>query len=80
MLNRRDFLLLFIGLPGDRYGLDRIRIMKGMFLFAESGFPKPGERYEFQPYDWGPFSRDVYQDLEALQVAGLVAVSPEGSR
>jgi uncharacterized protein YwgA len=80
MMERKDYLLLFISLPSGKYGLDRIRIMKGMFLFAQSDVPGRRERYEFEPYDWGPFSRDVYRDLEALQAAGLLVAVPEGSR
>ena len=80
MTERKDYLLLFISLTGGRYGLDRIRLMKGMFLFAQSGIPGPEERYEFVPYDWGPFSRDVYEDLEGLQATGLLLAMPEGSR
>jgi uncharacterized protein YwgA len=80
MTERKDYLLLFISLPGGRYELDRIRVMKGMFLFAQSGIPRQTERYEFVPYDWGPFSRDVYTDLEALQSDGLLVAVPEGSR
>jgi len=79
-MERKDYLLLFISLPGGRYALDRIRLMKGMFLFAQTGIPGPRERYEFEPYDWGPFSRDVYRDLEALEAAGLLVAVPEGSR
>jgi uncharacterized protein YwgA len=80
MPNRKDYLLLFVSLPGGRYGLDRIRLMKGMFLFAQSNLVGARERYEFQPYDWGPFSRDIYRDLDALQEGALLAAFPEGSR
>lgn len=50
--------------------LDPIRIQKGMFLLSDRG-PARGA-YEFRPYNWGPFSSQIYQDLEALERRGLV--------
>lgn len=67
MPTRRDWLLLLIG-----DGLDPIRIQKGMFLFAMEAPAPAGEKYEFEPYNWGPFSPPIYADLEALQLKGLV--------
>lgn len=74
MLSREDYVLLLISLPGGRYDLDRIRVMKGMFLLAEEapdGMPK---LHNFKAYDWGPFSPDVYDDLDTLERRGLIAV------
>lgn len=70
-MKRREWLLLL--LDG---GMDPIRIQKGMFLFAmESGAPSP-ELYRFEPYNWGPFSRPIYGDLEALEADGLIERVP----
>lgn len=53
-------------------GLDPIRIQKSLFLVAqESGAPAL-EAYKFVPYNWGPFSREIYEDLERLQADGLL--------
>jgi len=35
----------------------------------------PVEWYEFEPYKYGPFAKDLYEDLEALEGAGLIALS-----
>jgi hypothetical protein len=70
---RQQLLLLF--LSGSEH-LDPIRIMKGMFLFSQEcpkGWIEEADRYRFQPYNWGPFSRDVYRDLDALIASGLVS-------
>jgi uncharacterized protein len=66
-MTRRDWLLLLIA-----QGIDPIRIQKGMFLFAMESNAPEGQKYTFQPYNWGPFSQPIYGDLEELEGAGLV--------
>ena len=67
----KDWLLLLL-----EKELDPIRIQKGMFLFAEeSGAPK-GETYDFQPYNWGPCSFEIYDDLDILHRDGLIERRP----
>jgi len=75
-LRRDEWLLLFIGLPGDRYPTDRIRLMKGLFLFSQQGPVAVGALYDFKPYDYGPFDTRVYRDLDALLADGSVVAEP----
>jgi uncharacterized protein YwgA len=45
--------------------------MKGLFLLSREG---PGELrnlYAFKPYDYGPFDKAVYLDIEELTGEGL---------
>ena len=74
-IERSDYLLTFVGLPGGDYGLDRIRLMKGMFLLTQEGPTTVRHLYSFKPYDWGPFSAEVYRDLELLGDAGWIAAT-----
>lgn len=67
----RDWLLLFLN-----GGLDPIRIQKGMFLFAMETDSPSREVYAFEPYNWGPMSKSIYFDLEALLAEGLVERVP----
>ena len=54
-----------------------IRIQKTLFKLArEAGLP-PGEQYQFRPYNWGPFSAAIYQDIDDLVEAGLVERVPK---
>lgn len=74
-LVRSDWLLLLLdraalGAQGPE-DLDPVRIQKGMFLLGKRG-PAPG-LYEFQPYDWGPFSSAIYADLASLTQQGYLA-------
>jgi hypothetical protein len=66
----RDWLLLFLAGNGHEEPLDPIRIQKGMFLLSMRGPQR--NLYEFEPYDWGPFSREIYRDLDALERDSLV--------
>jgi hypothetical protein len=74
-LHPRDWLLLlFDGAEGP---LDRVRIQKSLFLFAERSKAPAAEKYEFVPYHYGPFSFDVYPDLDGLVAEGLLRAELE---
>ncbi len=79
MTARQDWLLSFIvGTEHYDSWVDRIRLMKGMFLFQEEGDAPPEVDYDFQPYDYGPFTREVYDDLEELSRQGLIIEARDG--
>lgn len=76
MPTRQDWLLCFIvGTEGYDSWVDRIRVMKGMFLFQEEGDAPSEVDYAFRPYDYGPFTPEVYHDLEDLEQQGSIAAS-----
>ena len=60
----QDWLILAIS-DGQ---LEPIQVQKLMFVFAQKekdSIPKD-EAYDFVPYDWGPCSFEIYDDLELL--------------
>jgi uncharacterized protein YwgA len=69
-LRPRDWLLLLF--DGAEQPLDRVRIQKSMFLFAERSKAPDSEKYAFTPYHYGPFSFDLYPDLDRLVGDGLL--------
>jgi hypothetical protein len=69
-LTSRDWLLLLF--DGAEQPLDRVRIQKSMFLFAERSKAPDGEKYGFEPYHYGPFSFQIYPDLDRLVGDGLL--------
>jgi uncharacterized protein YwgA len=69
---KRDWLLVLAALKGPATGLDPVRLQKGMFLLAQEGGIPAEEAYGFEPYNYGPMSRELYRDLDALEAAGLV--------
>jgi len=72
-MEKRDWLLLAIGET-----MEPIQIQKTLFKFAmESGAPD-NEKYTFIPYNWGPCSMDIYDDLGQLRESSLVEFVPSG--
>jgi uncharacterized protein len=74
---KSDWLLVFLADPalhGVRpRSLEPLRIQKGMFLLSMRGSGELANLYDFRAYDYGPFTADIYRDLDALSQAGLVA-------
>ena len=56
--------------------LDRIRIMKSLFLIWLRSKKNIQDYYHFEPYLYGPCSFGVYSELRNLFVRGLVTQSP----
>lgn len=75
-LSPRDWLLLL--LTGAAEPIDRVRIQKAMFLFAERSKAPASEKYSFEPYHYGPFSFAIYPDLTALEREGLIQAELTG--
>jgi hypothetical protein len=77
-LSGQEWLLLLVAAEGATGPADPVRIMKGAFVICQAlstrGVSPP---YEFVPYHYGPFSREVYGDLGSLCSAGLIAAEPE---
>jgi len=75
-VKQRDWTLLAVAAAGER-GLDPVQLQKSLFILSRE-VPKRdlGTQtfYKFDPYDYGPFSSDVYADAEALEFEGLVEI------
>ena len=72
-MQRKDWLLLTV----HPY-IEPIQVQKTLFKLAhEAGLPE-SERYEFRPYNWGPCSFEIYDDLDSLQADGLIEAVPTG--
>ena len=56
--------------------LDRIRIMKSLFLIWLRSKRNIEDYYHFEPYLYGPCSFRVYSELRNLLAHGLVTQSP----
>jgi uncharacterized protein len=81
-VKREDWPLLLLsrdvlGVDGPE-ALDPIRVQKGIFLLSQRG-PKRGI-YSFRPYNWGPFSSELYGDLDLLAGLGMVTREHEPGR
>ncbi len=56
--------------------LDRIRLMKALFLFWWRHRGEIPEYFKFEPYLYGPYSLEVYSVLDQLLDAGLIMQLP----
>ena len=54
-----------------------VQIQKSMFLADEKIRDAFLHRYNFQPYDYGPFDQQVYADAQMLRHAGLVEIGSD---
>ena len=52
--------------------LDRLRMQKGVFLLEMRGPASWRELFEFKPYDWGPYSRDLVSTVAQLASEGYL--------
>lgn len=71
-LCKRDWLLLLL----RHRPLDRIRLMKSLFLIWHRSGRKLEGFYEFVPYRYGPCSFELYGELEHLEQQHLVSQPP----
>ncbi len=72
-MTKKDWLLIALG---ER--LEPIQVQKTLFKFSEESGADESERYDFEPYNWGPCSFDIYDDLAELREEGLVEFQPSG--
>jgi uncharacterized protein YwgA len=55
----------------EKQPLDRLRMQKAVFLLQEKG-PESWRRFQFHPYDWGPYSRELAATVVGLAAEGLL--------
>jgi len=76
----RDWILVALLKAGDA-GLNAVQLQKVMFLLGERRAKAVGRSfYSFDAYNYGPFSRNVYDDADAAIAAGLVELDASWGR
>lgn len=55
--------------------LDRIRMQKAIFLLTRRGAADWADTYAYRPYNWGPYCRELVDDLHRLIEADLLRLS-----
>ena len=91
-MERQPLVLAALAGGGENARYWPVQVQKLFFLVdREASRLVDGPHFEFQPYDYGPFDRAVYVELDSLQAQGLVnaqntgryrvySLSPEGYR
>jgi len=71
-LTKKDWVLLLL----MQTPLDRIHIMKALFLIWHRSGRKISNYFEFEPYLYGPCSFEVYSVLESLETSRFIVQLP----
>lgn len=73
-MTKREVVLAALA-PANRSSHSPVQVQKLLFLIDRN---IPGEvggpHFDFQPYNYGPFDKAVYEELEALAQEGLVEI------
>jgi hypothetical protein len=81
---RRVLLLLLIGAPGSGNEVGEpifgtTRLQKLLFLLKhEYSVERYLQAYNFEAFRYGPFAKELYDDLEFLENLGLIRAQPFG--
>ena len=76
MMDRKAFVLMALASGGQKI-YSPVQVQKLLFLLDDN-IPDVvgGPHFDFQPYDYGPFDKDVYNFLERLEEEDLVSILP----
>ena len=81
-MTRKDWLLLAVsGREGrDAAPIDPLRLMKTLFVVSQQLDLETPDFYQFVPYSYGPFAREIYPDLDQLEYEELIEAVPNPGR
>lgn len=80
MMHRKDWLLLAIAASGKK-GLSPVVMQKVLFLLGKQMPRAVGEGYyTFKPYNYGPFTTEIYTDASQLESDGLIVSVQQAGR
>lgn len=71
-IEKSDWVLVIL----RKKPLDRVHIMKSLFLIWHRSKGKIQDYFYFEPYLYGPYSLEVYAELRNLSAHGLVVQPP----
>lgn len=73
-MDAKSFVLAALA-PAKGGAHSPVQVQKLIFILNEE-IPKQfgGPHFNFEPYDYGPFDKGVYEKLEALEREGLVEI------
>lgn len=74
-MDRATFVLAGMA-PAGTAPLSPVQVQKLFFLLDRNiAYHVGGPHFSFEPYDYGPFDKQVYDDLEVMASKGLIEVS-----
>ena len=73
-MEREAFMLAAMS-PAGSNSFSPVQVQKLFFLLDENVAKQvSGSYFDFQPYDYGPYDKDVYIELNQLEKEGLVEI------
>jgi hypothetical protein len=76
-MNRHQFVLAALA-PAHGVPHSPVQVQKLLFLLDENIQDSAGgPHFNFEPYHYGPFDKEVYDVLQELETEGLVEIEPE---
>lgn len=74
-MERRHLVLAAMAAAGQNSSFTPVQVQKLFFLIdREAGPFLGGPFFDFVPYDYGPFDREVYSEIESLAAEGMSEV------
>lgn len=75
-MHRSEVLLATLGAAEGR-PFSPVQLQKAIFLIDRnlSQIFDEGSRFSFEPYDYGPFDREVYAEATKLEMQGMASVT-----
>jgi uncharacterized protein YwgA len=79
-MDRRDLLLAVLAAGGGRV-FQPAQLQKAVFLIDKNlpHLVRRNSRYNFVPYNYGPFDRNVYVEAENLRDDGAAIIAPSAN-
>lgn len=79
-MDRRDLVLFALAAGGENATFFPVQVQKLLFLIDRraSKFVSDLHSFNFKPYDYGPFDREVYDVLGALSREKMVEIDRSG--
>ncbi|MEX0881579.1 MAG: hypothetical protein WDZ34_01755 [Candidatus Saccharimonadales bacterium] len=78
-MKKQDWLLLAIA-SGKKKGLTPAQLQKSLFLLKQAYPKQTADFYNFQPYNYGPFDKQVYEDADVLAESGYITLDSQEDR
>ena len=74
-MRRNDFVLAAMSATKGQF-FKPVQVQK-FFFVLDKEIPEliEGPHFDFEPYDFGPFDKDVYQELDSLSEKGMLEIS-----
>jgi uncharacterized protein len=74
-MDRQNFMLAVMAAQDNQIGFLPVHVQKVFFILdKEASGGTGGPYFSFKPYDYGPFDKDVYNELSSLAAKGLIEI------